>query len=88
MEIKGTLKDITLPVEKEVKGKTYISCNAIITQEGQYPKDVAIELNKTELIEKFANRKLNTEVTVQVNIESREYNGKWYTNIKAWRLND
>jgi hypothetical protein len=88
MEIKGTLKNITLPQEKEVKGKTYITCNAIITQEGQYPKDVAIELNKVELIEKFASRKLNTEVSVEINIESREYNGKWYTNIKAWRLND
>jgi hypothetical protein len=88
MEIKGTLKNITLPTEKEVKGKNYITCNAIITQEGQYPKDVAIELNKVELIEKFASRKLNTEVSVEINIESREYNGKWYTNIKAWRLND
>ena len=88
MNITGILKDITLPTEKEVKGKTYITCNVIITQEGQYPKDVAIELNKVELIEKFANRKLNTEVSVEINIESREYNGKWYTNIKAWRLND
>ena len=88
MNITGILKNITLPTEKEAKGKTYITCQAIITQEGQYPKDVAIELNKTELIEKFVNRKLNTEVSVEVNVESREYNGRWYTNIKAWRLND
>lgn len=24
--------------------------------------------------------------TVSVNIESREYNGRWYTDIRAWRL--
>lgn len=23
---------------------------------------------------------------VSVNIESREYNGKWYTDVRAWRL--
>jgi hypothetical protein len=25
-------------------------------------------------------------VTVSVNVESREYNGKWYTDVKAWRV--
>ena len=24
--------------------------------------------------------------TVSVNIESREYNGKWYTDVPAWRV--
>lgn len=24
--------------------------------------------------------------TVSVNVESREYNGRWYTDIRAWRL--
>jgi single-stranded DNA-binding protein len=25
-------------------------------------------------------------VTVSVNVESREYNGKWYTDVKAWKI--
>ncbi len=25
-------------------------------------------------------------VNVSVNIESREYNGRWYTDVKAWRI--
>ncbi len=24
--------------------------------------------------------------TVSVNVESREYNGKWYTDVKAWKV--
>ena len=24
--------------------------------------------------------------TVSVNIESREFNGKWYTDVRAWRV--
>lgn len=26
------------------------------------------------------------EVTVSFNAESREYNGRWYTDLKAWRI--
>ena len=26
------------------------------------------------------------EVTLSFDIESREYNGRWYTDIRAWRL--
>jgi hypothetical protein len=25
-------------------------------------------------------------VTVSVNVDSREYNGKWYTDVKAWKI--
>jgi hypothetical protein len=25
-------------------------------------------------------------VNVSVNVESREYNGKWYTDVKAWKI--
>ena len=24
--------------------------------------------------------------TVSVNVESREYNGRWYTDVRAWRI--
>lgn len=24
--------------------------------------------------------------TVSINVESREYNGKWYTDVRAWKL--
>jgi hypothetical protein len=25
-------------------------------------------------------------LTVSINIESREFNSKWYTDVKAWRI--
>jgi len=39
-----------------------------------------------DTIETFALKE-GEEVTVSIDIESREYNGKWYTNVKAWRVN-
>ena len=33
-----------------------------------------------------ARLKEGATYTVSVNIESREYNGKWYTDVRAWRV--
>ena len=29
---------------------------------------------------------IGMDITVSVDIQSREYNGNWYTDIKAWRV--
>lgn len=28
----------------------------------------------------------NSLITASINVESREYNGRWYTDVKAWRI--
>lgn len=33
-----------------------------------------------------AKLKVGESYMVSVNVESREYNGKWYTDVRAWRL--
>ncbi len=60
--------------------KTFI----LETQE-QYPKKVAIEM--------FGEDKINANpcevddvVTVNFDIDSREFNGRWYTSIRAWKV--
>ncbi len=52
---------------------------------GEYPKKIAFQAfgEKTAL---FASLKKGEIVTIGVNIESREYNEKWYTNINAWKI--
>ncbi len=30
--------------------------------------------------------KQNDEVEVSIDIESREFNGRWYTDVKAWKV--
>lgn len=51
----------------------------------QYPKKVCVELWNESIreVEKYA---LGDIVTISVNITSREYNGKWYTSVRAWRV--
>jgi hypothetical protein len=26
------------------------------------------------------------KITASINIESREYNGRWYTDVRAWKI--
>ncbi len=51
---------------------------------GSYPKKICIDVWGAN-IDNF-QIKDNEELTVSIDIESREYNGKWYTNVKAWRV--
>jgi len=38
-----------------------------------------------EKIEQFAIQQGET-VRVSIDLESREYNGRWYTDVKAWKV--
>jgi hypothetical protein len=56
----------------------------IVETEGKYPKPVCITQWGDD-IESFAIRE-GERITVHVDIQSREYNGRWYTDVKAWRV--
>ena len=53
--------------------------------DGNYPKKVSISVwgDKTDSLK---NMQPGSDVKVSFNVESREYNGKWYTDVKAWRI--
>ena len=56
----------------------------IIETHGQYKKKVCVviwgdKINANDLVE-------GKELEVAFDIESREYNGKWYTEVKAWKV--
>jgi hypothetical protein len=87
MEVKGKLLEVTIPeIGTSKAGKDWIKSLAIIETDGQYPKKIAVELGKEELINKITDLKLGSEVTIKVNIESREFNGRWFTSVKGWSL--
>ena len=39
-----------------------------------------------EKISDFAIKE-GEDLVVSINLESREYNGRWYTDVKAWKIN-
>ena len=86
MEILGTLIKI-LPIESGQKngGGEWSSQTIIVEQEGQYPKPVAVTLfgDKINLLNGI---QINDKLNVSVNVESREYNGKYFTKVNAWKI--
>ncbi|MEO1022411.1 MAG: DUF3127 domain-containing protein [Bacteroidota bacterium] len=51
---------------------------------GNYPKSVCIT-QWGDNIDKHPVA-VGTQITASTDIQSREYNGRWYTEVKAWRI--
>jgi hypothetical protein len=84
MEITGKIIQI-LPEEKgEGRNGPWKKQSFIIETQEQFPKKVCI-VNWGDKVDLRSNG-LNDMVTVSINIESREFNSKWYTDVKAWRM--
>ncbi|MEO0972602.1 MAG: DUF3127 domain-containing protein [Pseudomonadota bacterium] len=56
----------------------------VIEIPGDYPKQVCFMV-WGDRIDQFQIEE-GQELTVHVDLESREYNGRWYTDVKAWRV--
>lgn len=52
---------------------------------GNFPQYAAFDLwaERTSMIDSF---KINDMVSVTFDINSREYQGKWYTNLRPWQI--
>jgi Protein of unknown function (DUF3127). len=57
----------------------------ILETDEQYPKPVCL-LCWGDRAAEAANLPIGQMVKVQISVESREYNGKWYTDARAWRF--
>jgi hypothetical protein len=57
----------------------------IIETEEQYPRTVCLICwtNQIDEIQKFAP---GQTIKAQIEISSREFNGKWYTDVRVWRF--
>ena len=56
----------------------------IVETQDQYPKKICISMWG----DKFNGVALNIDslYTIDFDVESREYNGRWYTDVKAWKV--
>ncbi len=86
MEIQGKIIEI-LPLQSGIgkaSGKEWKKQDYVLETLEQYPRKICFNL-WSDNIDKFAIQ-MGEELTVSIDIESREYNGRWYTDIRAWRV--
>ena len=86
LEITGKIQQI-LQSETGVSraGNEWKKQEFVIETDEQFPRKVCFTLfnDKISLME---NVTTGDEVKVSFNLESREFNGKWYHNVNAWRI--
>lgn len=56
----------------------------IVETDGTYPKKVCISIWGDKINESVLQ--LGNNLDIQFDVESREYNGRWYTDCKAWKI--
>lgn len=85
MDITGKIIAV-LPTRSgtSARGTQWSSQTAVIETHEQYPKKVAFDV----LNEKIAdfNLQVGEEVTVSLDINARESNGKWFNSVNAWKV--
>lgn len=85
MEFQGIVKQV-LPLESGVSksGNQWSKASVIFdaTTNPQYPK--LVKVSNMKKADVFAKLTPGTKVNLKVEIESREYNGRWYTEVSAW----
>ena len=55
-------------------------------QEGNYPTKVVMHVWGDDKVKELDKYQVNDKVKVSFNLSSREYNGRWYTDVRVWRI--
>ena len=84
MELKGKVIQILPPQTGMGKKGQWKKQEFIVETQAQYPKKVCLSA-WGEKIDQFSISE-GDMVNVSVDLESREYNGRWYTEARAWKL--
>lgn len=86
MEVVGKIIQV-LPAQEGVgrNGNPWKVQPYVLETLDQYPRKVHFEVFGEERI-KQNPCEIDQLVTVSFDIESREFNGRWYTSIRAWRI--
>ncbi len=84
MELKGKVIQILPLTTGAGKKGQWKKQEFIVETQAQYPKKVCLSL-WGEKIDQYTLA-VGEMVNASVDLESREYNGRWYTEARAWKL--
>jgi len=74
-----------LPVQTgEGKNGQWKKQDIIVETDGQYPKKICIAIWGDKIDQ--SQLQIGNSLSISFDVESREFNGKWYTDVKAWKI--
>jgi hypothetical protein len=85
LEITGKLHSLLPRQTGEGKNGQWVKQEFILETTGEYPRKVCISAwgDKAKEVE---NLQPGDVLKIGINLESREYNSRWYTDVRAWRI--
>jgi hypothetical protein len=84
LKIAGTVKQVLEIQSGEGKNGPWKKQDFILETPGKFPKMVCVtqwgdQIDKNNVSE-------GEKLTVFIDLQSREYKGNWYTDVKAWKV--
>jgi hypothetical protein len=83
MEINGKIIELLPEQSGESANGAWRKQQYILETDSQYPKKICFMVWSDKIDELAIKQGEN--LAVSIDIESREYNGRWYTDVKAWQ---
>lgn len=84
MDINGRVIQVLPEQSGEGKNGTWRKQDFVIETESQYPKKICFTVWGDKINPQLMQE--GNQLNVSFDIESREYNGRWYTDVKAWKM--
>ena len=87
MEITGKIIVVLEPRSGQARttGNMWMSQEYVIETSEQYPKRVCFNVFGEDKIKLF-NIQQGNDYTVSFDIDAHEYQGRWFNNIRAWKV--
>lgn len=82
LNINGTVK---LLMDAQTFDSGFTKREFVITTKEQYPQDVKLEVTQ-QRVELLNDLSIGQDVYVFFNIRGNEYNGKYFVNLQAWKI--
>jgi len=84
LQVNGKVIEILKEQSGESQNGPWRKQDFILETTDQYPKKICIT-QWGDKIDQFGIQKGET-ITAFIDLQSREYNGRWYTDVKAWKI--
>lgn len=86
MEVTGILIAILPEQSGQTEKGTWVKGGFVIETEGEYPKKIAFTLFGEEKLNKIKEFGVGQILNVQFSAQSREWQGRWFTELNCFRV--
>lgn len=85
LELEGKIIEIIPEITGQSQKGAWVSQDFVLQTQEDYPKTICFSIFGRDKITE-ANLSIGDVVNIGINIESRNFKGRYYTSVKAWRV--